>query len=654
MLLWAAFWSVAHTGAAANFSQWTARQQIEVPAAGLVKLKLAVDTLNAALPDLRDLRVLDATTNEVPCAIERPFPSAGTTRKAKEFLASLALDSTTLFIETGLTQTLAGLTLQTPARNFLKAVRIESSADRQRWQVLAERTPIFRQPSGASQLYLALPSQVSPHLRLTVDDRRSAPVPFTGVTLHLAEAETFITEPASVQIVERLESADETRLTLRFEGAHARLASIAIETPAPLFMRRVTLATREWDGETVRETSLASGTIYRVAVEGQPPSARLSLPIERQSPTRELLLLIHNGDNPPLEITSVSATRRPDYLIFFARTAELHTILLGNPRALAPRYDLASLNVDLKRLPVSSTVFSPVTANPDFKSPEVLPEIPMLGSALDPSSWPFRKQVQVSGSGIQQIELDLDILARAQPSLADLRLVSDGKQVPFILERTSMTRSLFLSTTNANDPKRPTVSRWSLKLPRSGLPITRLSCEPQTALFDRNLYLYEEAPDNRGQNYRRSLGSATWTQAPDRRAKQLTLVLNTAPQTDTLILETENGDNQPIDLANFRAFHPVSRLLFKAPLDAPVHLYYGHRNAIQPRYDLDLVASQMLRADKSVPVLAAEELVGKMPRQSRWLGGRSGVLFWAVLALVVVGLLVIISRLVPKSPAPPA
>jgi hypothetical protein len=38
------------------------------------------------------------------------------------------------------------VTLETPAMDFIKAVRVEGSMDNQNWQRLAQGQPIFRQP----------------------------------------------------------------------------------------------------------------------------------------------------------------------------------------------------------------------------------------------------------------------------------------------------------------------------------------------------------------------------------------------------------------------------------------------------------------------------------------------------------------------------
>jgi hypothetical protein len=58
-----------------------------------------------------------------------------------------------------------------------------------------------------------------------------------------------------------------------------------------------------------------------------------------------------------------------------------------------------------------------------------------------------------------------------------------------------------------------------------------------------------------------------------------------------------------------------------------------------------------LAAAKATPGLGVEEaLKGQSFADTVALAGRSGVLFWGMLALVVIVLLVVIARLLPKAP----
>jgi hypothetical protein len=164
--------------------------------------------------------------------------------------------------------------------------------------------------------------------------------------------------------------------------------------------------------------------------------------------------------------------------------------------------------------------------------------------------------------------------------------------------------------------------------------------------------LYEEVADERGDTYRRDLADASWIQTPERRSKEFSLELGGVALSDTLLLETENGDNPPVELGKFTAFYPATRILFKAKPDTEMFLYYGNPRMLPPTYDLGLVAGQLLAAGKAIASLADEEQLKKTWREYQT-PGRGGVLFWGILAVVVIGLLIVISKLLPKTAPPP-
>jgi hypothetical protein len=285
---------------------------------------------------------------------------------------------------------------------------------------------------------------------------------------------------------------------------------------------------------------------------------------------------------------------------------------------------------------------------------EPLPATQDPVNPLDISAWSYRKPVTVTRAGIQQLEMDPEVLSRAQPDFADLRLLHNGDQVPYILERTTLQRALTPQVAATNDAHNPKLSRWILKPPQPNLPLTRLTCTAKTSLFQRELTAYEEARDERGEQYQRVLGRASWTRTSSWWKKDFSLTFDSSPQSDKIILETENGDNPPIELENFQLFYPATRILFKANPGDKLFLYYGNPNVNSPRYDLNLVAGDLLAASKSDASLGAEEQLKKSWQSELEKAGRGGVVFWAVLGLVVVSLLVVIAKLLPKSGnAPP-
>ena len=630
-------------------NEWRQTQELNVPAPGLVRVNLPAATLDAAQPRLEDLRVVDATGHQVPYLIERPAPETESTLRPKEFRSTIETGSTRLILKIGTSASIAGVTLETPATRFVKGVDVEGSHDGANWKRLAAGAPIFQLPDGATKPRVSFAEGAWEFLRLTIDDRRSEPVPFTGAQLHKASA-TAPAEPVPIQIKSRDESLGVTRLDVDLGAANLTLASLRIETGEPLFTRSVTLAAPEIGDDGIRERSIADAVIYRVNVNGK-SEARLDIPVELQIHTRELLVLIRNEDSPPLSIDAVRGDRRLVRLIFFASQAGHYSILSGNTQCAAPRYDLSALSEQLKNATTTEVVPSPLASNPNYKAPEALATLTLSGAKIDIVKWRFRKALPLTQSGVQQVELDPEVLAHALPDQRDTRIVRAERQIPFLLERTSISRPIHLNAAAANNPKKPTVSRWSLKMPHAALPITRFVCTSSSPLFQREMRISEEVTDERGDKFPRELGRATWDQTPPTGKHDFVIEFKARPQSDTLFLDTDNGDNPAIELREFRCYYPVTRVVFKAVPDPaqPVWIYYGNREASAPHYDLNLVAGELLRAERFTVVPTNEEnFPSKTAHVGEMLTGSARYIFWAALALVVIALLAIISRFLPK------
>jgi hypothetical protein len=129
------------------------------------------------------------------------------------------------------------------------------------------------------------------------------------------------------------------------------------------------------------------------------------------------------------------------------------------------------------------------------------------------------------------------------------------------------------------------------------------------------------------------------------------LPLETGPESGTLYLETDNGDNAPLKLNSFEGQYSATRVIFKAPADSvqPVWLCYGNPNAGSPNYDLSLVADELLRSDRQA-ITPGPQATGNGlgTTASLALTGASRYLFWGALILVVIVLLAVTAKLLPK------
>ncbi len=574
-------------------NEWQHRQALVVEQAGVIKLALPATTLDLARPNLEDLRLLDAQGRETPFVVETAAPAVAKIGRAPQaFQVTMLNAATQLTIEVGDPIALDAVALVTPAPQFLKATRVEISADGRTWQTIHDGLPLFRQ-FGVEQLAIDLGGRTARTLRITVDDARARPVPFSGARLVLAPTTPRpVTTPLPVRIARREEFVGESVLTLDLGAKNIPLASLEFVTAESLFARSVAVGVRELRDDAAVERGLAVDAIYRVAADGLPPRAKLDVPLNFVAPARELLVHIRNGDSPLLAVDEVRIQQRPVWLVFRAEPGR-YTVLTGNPDVSAPHYDLATLAATLREAAPASLTLGVPELNPDYHRPDALGATPLLGAALDPAPWTYRKAVHLVAAGVQELELDLDVLAHAQPGLPDLRLVRDGAQVPYLVERPALSRSSALRIAAASDPKRPRLSRWQLKLPRAGAPVARLTLASPTPLFQRHVRVFETIASERGNTgYDRILAESEWTRTPDNPAATINLPFSLAPTTDTLFVETDNGDNPPLALDAARVSYPVTRLLFKTDFAPPtpngtagLTLYYGNPEAGAPRYD---------------------------------------------------------------------
>jgi Protein of unknown function (DUF3999) len=639
---------VAQSGLAFDRNEWRNTQTLEVPTKGLVRVNLPAETLDASQPGLEDLRIIDSAGNQVPYLIERLLPGAESTIRPTEFRSTIENGATHLVLKTG-TSAIIGVSLETPATHFMKAADVEGSNDGRTWTKLAGGDSLFQLPNGATKLRVSFPEGAWQFLRITIDELGSPPVPFTGAHLHKART-TAPAEAVSITVKTRDESPGSTRLDLDLGAANLTLGSLRIESSEPVFTRAVTLAVPEVRDDGIGERNIADAVIYRVNVNGK-NEAHLEIPLESQIHTRELLVLIRNEDSPAISIDAIRADRRLVRLTFFANQPGQYSLLSGNTQCAAPRYDLSALSGKLRNTTAMEVVSSALVPNSNYKPPEALAALTLSGAKIDVPKWKFRKPLALKQNGVQQVELDPELLARSQPDQRDIRVVRGEYQLPFLFERTSLSRPISLNAAAANDPKKPALSRWSLKLPQPGVPITRLVCTSSSPLFHRQMRLLEEVTDERGDKFASELGRATWDQTPDSPKRDLVIELNARPKSDTFFLETDNGDNPAIELRDFRGYYPVTHVIFKATPDPaqPIWLYYSNADAAAPRYDLTLVASELLKAERGTVVAGAEEnLSPKRPFVGQTLTGSTRYIFWGALALVVIVLLAVMWRFLPK------
>lgn len=633
-------------------TQWLHRQDLVVAASGLVQVDIGDETFNAASPDLSDLRVVDPNGREVAVLFNRHQPAAPKVVRPDTFKVTIGAGTTVITLETKETRGLESVTLETPAPFFMRPANVSTQFGRSN---SAQQTPIFRE-HGAERLTLPVPPFSDGRLTIQVFDGKESPLPFTGALLSVrgGPEPALILSPA--EVASRDEFAGETVCTVKLESRQLPLADLVIDAADPLFRRQVTITERVVTDGVPSERRLGSGPIFRVALENRPATEMLQVPFSANPAGAELLVHIANGDAPPLRVGRVVAKRRPVTLFFLAPGPGTYSLLTGNPQATSGRYDLEPFADQIKESEATAVIAGPVQAMPNYHPGEALqtkapiPEIPLAGAPLDATGWSSRRPVQLAAPGVQELELDAETLARSREDFADLRLLRAGNQVPYILERTGLARSLKLPAQDVADAKRATVSQWKVTLPAAGLPLRSLVLTSTTPLFQRQFRIFERVAGSDGTTSDRALAGGEWTRTAQPGSPETQVFpLSDRLQTDTVWIETDNGDNAAIALGPVTVNLPVVRLVFKTAETDGFELAAGNATVGPPSYDLGLVAGRLLTASRTDAHLAAVD--AQPVRRNPFAHLNGGVLFWGALALVVFVLLVTVAKLLPKPPA---
>jgi hypothetical protein len=638
---------MSHLAHALDAAAWQHQQAFDVTASGITRLELPSETLNVSRQQLEDLRLLAPSGTEVPFIIERASLVPPREAAVRTFKSSLTDGSTVIEVETGSTEAIDAVSIDSPAANFIKAARLEGSNDGVQWNELATNEVIFRQSNGASRMRIPFASAPHARLRITLDDKRSQPVPFTAARVEFTTQKQAMV-PHVVSIVQTDEKPRETVLIVNLGAANLNLSHLRLTVSDPVFSRRVSVSYSRDDNGNKQSVSVASAVIYRVTTNDGLSTAWLDVPIHKQVPASQVTLTIENGDSPPLKITGLEATRQPVTAIFFAQENGAWKLITGNITAKAPIYDLASLDKQLRQGAATKVTVGALAANPNYKAQPALPNVTPQGAEIDLAKWRYRKPVTISEAGVIRVEFDAEVLAHAQSAFGDLRIIQNGRQIPWLLDPTKATRTMQPAVSKESDPKRRTVSVWKVAMPLGDLPATRLTCTSPTPLFERTITVWAKRKDSMGNENRIQLGITQWQQQGGGARQTLSLPFQSTRLPETFYLETDNGDNPPIEIEDVKVEHPVITLAAKLTDVAPVFLYYGNEHAFMPSYDLRLVRQELLSATKQPVALGKEEvLLAEKWRGSPEVSAGSPWL-WATLALVIVVLLWVVSKMLPK------
>lgn len=161
-----------------------------------------------------------------------------------------------------------------------------------------------------------------------------------------------------LQIVERESKDGATEYTLGLPTSPVTLDQLVLETDVPFFDRNYHVIAVVNDAES----TVAQGRMARRV--GDPRPVRVSVRAERVD---ELKLVIQDGDDAPLEFQRVEG-RFPVPVVYFAAPEGSYSLLLGNPEAEAPRYEITRIRNVVLAVESIDVEAQQVAQNPSYSA----------------------------------------------------------------------------------------------------------------------------------------------------------------------------------------------------------------------------------------------------------------------------------------------
>ena len=618
---------------------------------------------------LSDLRIVDGQDREVAYLLVHPtrepawvpavmLPVAAT-KKSSGFEADLG--------DVRSVDTLVVEGLPVP---FLKRLVLEGSGDRTRWTMLAAEGTLFDLPQERlRQLSVPFATGAYRYLRVTWDDTNSGRLPTPARVRARAVAADSVPHASlttAVPFQRRASEPGRSRYRLKLPAAGLPIVAVTLDVGPGHVFRTASIVEARFQGSQAAPVMLGRETLARIERDGVTASA-LRVPITIPGEA-EIELVIDDGSNPPLDLKGVAVEMAELPWIYFESTGGPLKARYGSRAVAAPVYDLEAVRGALKLSAVPQARWGePIDATPPAPASPPTP-LPGTGAEIDVAAFQYRRSIPSVAGGLTVLPLDVAVLAHSRGpaySFADVRVADQaGKQVPYLLERRDEPIALPLELRSSAAPRIPALrsepghnrSVYSVTLPYSPLPAPRLVLETSDRVFQRSVQVVVERPADRSHRdaWLDVLAGTEWQHAsPDVPAPAAVLALaGAAHDGRDLLIVVDEGDNRPLAITKVQLLLPSWRVRFFSPAagQTSLTLLYGQDQLAPPRYDLALLAPQVMGAEAR-EVEAAPEPSAVSDSAPALIAPRT---FWIGLSAAVLVLLGIIAKLVAGSSAAPS
>ncbi len=617
--------------------QFRFSRPISVQSPGWVKVPLDPVTRGHMTPDGRDLRIYSPSGEEVAYQLASPPVQSGA-MQAKALAVSEAPGGWNLDFDLG-PQAVAHSAFRFEFSNRVAAsgCRLYSSADGSSWKPLASGD-LFRigESSSLSETLLSYAPSHGRYLRLWwpkgagFPDVRNASAVAADVPAGPPQRLALHFTPDGQQRA----GVNGYLITLPGQGVKVRRLELKWSGPAIAAYRLYLSGEGAWN-------VAAQGSLARGAGGGAYVSLWADL-----IPEGLIRAELSSGTIHAPVLESVAAELEPEWVFFSAQQAGTYEVAYGGAGMATPSYP------ELGSVPLETA--SVIGFGPEEERP--LPEAPSrpagLGAPLPNEPFECFWPVVAAGAKMGQLvrlEIPGEVYGAAQHSLRDLRLGSEGRQVPYVLY--SPPSPALVAAVNGAAPVSTGKGKSEVvvQLPQNDLPLSCIEVYSKAAVFEKAASV-EGVPEasmpgiEEGGDAFLTGGNFLCTGEQELPCR-LGLCLDGSRGLKALKLVFQDGDNPPLPSVDVRVYRKRNFLLFFMPAKN-VRLLAGAPALGQPVYDIAAMRDQLLSLPSRVVTLGAagggEE--ASEPAKVKWaLAG--------ILALAAIALAALLAKVI-KNPRP--
>lgn len=328
-----------------NAQKYTWQASVDtVPNKGFYNILLSPSITGNLKDDLTDIRLFDDKNVEIPYLHRSESP---VTNKllfkeykivSKEILKGCC---TRIILENKEKNKINNVSIAVKNADVQKKFKLSGSDDQKNWFVIKDNY-VFHSIYNASETseikLLNFPLSNYPYYKIEINDSVSAPINILKIGYYdtYSEAGKYVEVPEVIVSQEDSVKLKKTFVKISFSTAQV-IDKLELEIQGPAYyLRKVSVCELKRDSIKKRKSYTYFDQLLEVDLRSNDPNTLYFSNLK----TKELYLIIENGDNQALQIHSVKAYLLNNYLTAYLETGNKYMLKFGNDQLAGPNYDL--------------------------------------------------------------------------------------------------------------------------------------------------------------------------------------------------------------------------------------------------------------------------------------------------------------------------